>query len=240
MRIYGRNPVLEAAREGRVRKVYLARGVEPKLVRQVERLGVPIVWTSRIELAQMVGTTRHQGIVAEVDRFEAADLEAAFALAESRRAPLLLVLVDGVTDPRNFGAIIRSAEALGAHGVMAESRRSAPISPVVVKASAGAALRLPIIRVTNLPREIEALKSRGVWVYGLAGEAKTPIAEAEFRGPSALVVGSEGKGLRRLVRERCDALFSIPLFGKTPSLNVAVALGIALYQAALSRDRAGV
>jgi len=236
MLIYGRRPVLEAAREGRVRRIYLARGVEPKLVREVEATGVPYQWTSRVELAQMVGTTRHQGIAAELEEVATASPEAPFERARARGEEPLLVLLDGITDPHNFGAIIRSAEALGAHGVVTEKRRSAPISPVVVKASAGAATRIPIVRVSNLPRYIEELKERGVWVYGLAGEARRTLSEADYKRPLALVVGSEGKGMRRLVREKCDELLAIPLRGETPSLNASVAAGIALYEAWRGRE----
>ena len=230
MWIYGRRPVLEAAKEGRVRRLLVARGVEPRLVRELERLGLDFEWTSRVELAQLVGTTRHQGLAAEVEAAAYAEPEAPFRLAEARGELPLLVLLDGITDPHNYGAIIRAAEALGAHGVVSEERRSAPLSPVAVKASAGAALKIPLLRVKNLSRYIEGLKDRGVWIYGLAGEAEKTLEEADYARPLAWVVGSEGKGLRRLVRETCDELLAIPLKGKTPSLNASVAAGIALYR----------
>ncbi len=230
MWIYGRRPALEAAREGRVRRILLARGVEPRLVREVEATGVPFEWTSRVELAQLVGTTRHQGIAAWVEDLAYSDPEAPFRRAESLGEMPLLVLLDGITDPQNYGAIIRSAEALGAHGVVSEERRSAPLSAATVKASAGAASRIPLVRVKNLPRYIEALKARGVWVYGLAGEAARSLEEADYRRPLALVIGSEGKGMRRLVREKCDELLRIPLRGSTPALNASVAAGIAIYR----------
>ncbi len=236
MWIYGRRPVLEAAREGRVRRILLARGVERRLVREVEATGVPYAWTSRIELAELVGTTRHQGIAAEVEEIAYAEVEAPFRRAESLGELPLLVLLDGITDPQNYGAIIRSAEALGAHGVVSEERRSAPLSAAAVKASAGAASRIPLVRVKNLPRFIEALKERGVWVYGLAGEAGRTLEEADYRRPLALVIGSEGRGMRRLVREKCDELLRIPLKGSTPSLNASVAAGIALYRVWQGRE----
>jgi len=214
--------------------VLLARGVEPRLVREVEATGVPFEWTSRVELAQLVGTTRHQGIAVElaqlvgttrhqgiaalVEDLAYSDPEAPFRRAESLGELLLLVLLDGITDPQNYGAIIRSAEALGAHGVVSEERRSAPLSAATVKASAGAASRIPLVRVKNLPRYIEELKERGVWVYGLAGEAARSLEEADYRRPLALVIGSEGKGMRRLVREKCDELLRIPLRGRNCDL----------------------
>ncbi len=235
MWIYGRRPVLEAIREGRARQVVLARGVEQRLVRELKALGVPFEWTSRVELAELLGTTRHQGIAARVEGIAFADPEAPFRRAEARGELPLLVLLDGITDPQNYGAVIRSAEALGAHGVVSEERRSAPLSPAVVKASAGAAARIPLVRVKNLPRYIEALKERGVWVYGLAGESGRSLEDADYQRPLALVIGSEGRGMRRLVRERCDELLAIPLKGRTPSLNASVAAGIALYRAQQGR-----
>ncbi len=218
-----------------MRRVLLARGVEPRLVREVEALGLPFEWTSRVELAQLVGTTRHQGIAGEVLDLGYAEPEAMFRRAEAAGELPLFVLLDGITDPQNYGAVIRTAEALGAHGVVNEARRSAPLSPAVVKASAGAAARIPLVRVKNLPRAIEELKARGVWVYGLAGEAEKSLEAADYQRPLALVIGSEGRGMRRLVRERCDEVLAIPLKGRTPSLNASVAAGIALYRAQQGR-----
>ena len=235
MWIYGRNPVLEAAREGEVRRVLVARGVERKFLKQLEAEGIRYQLVPRIELDQLVRTTRHQGIVAEVAEVPLADPEEPLRRAEARGELPLLVLLDGVTDPRNYGAILRSAEALGAHGVVSETRRSAPLSPVAIKASAGAARRIPVVQVPNLPRYIEDLKKAGVWVYGLAGEGEVALEEADYDRPLAWVVGSEGSGLRRLVRERCDQLVHIPLRGQTPSLNAAVAAGIALHWAQAAR-----
>ncbi|WP_293172735.1 23S rRNA (guanosine(2251)-2'-O)-methyltransferase RlmB [Oceanithermus sp.] len=235
MWIYGRNPVLEAAREGEVRRVLVARGVERKFLKRLEAEGIRYQLVPRIELDQLVRTTRHQGIVAEVAEVPLADPEEPLRRAKARGELPLLVLLDGVTDPRNYGAILRSAEALGAHGVVSETRRSAPLSPVAIKASAGAARRIPVVQVPNLPRYIEDLKEAGVWVYGLAGEGEVALEAADYDRPLAWVVGSEGAGLRRLVRERCDQLVHIPLRGRTPSLNAAVAAGIALHWAQAAR-----
>lgn len=235
MWIYGRNPVLEALKEGRVRRVLVARGVEGWLLRELEKLGAEYTLVPRIELDTLLRTTHHQGLAADVEEPRYASLEEAFRLAEARKEVPLLVFLDGVTDPRNYGAMIRSALALGAHGVVSEERRSAPLSPLALKASAGAALKLPVVKVKNLPRTLEEVKGRGLWVYGLdvQGE-KTPRA-LDFQRPLALVVGSEGEGMRRLVREACDELFRIPIREEAESLNAAVALGIALYAASLGR-----
>ncbi len=227
--------MLEALREGGVRRVLVARGVERKFIKRLQAEGVEFELVPRIELDRLVRTTHHQGVVAEIADVRLAEPEAPLALARKRGEKPLLVLLDGVTDPRNYGAIIRSAEALGAHGVVSESRRSAPLSAVAVKASAGAAYHLPVVQVTNLPRYIEELKAGGVWVYGLAGEAVRTLEEADYDRPLALVIGSEGSGLRRLVRERCDELVAIPLRGRVGSLNAAVAAGIAIHWAQAAR-----
>ncbi|AMA74892.1 23S rRNA methyltransferase [Thermus parvatiensis] len=235
MWIYGRNPVLEALRAGRARRVLVARGVEGWLLKELERLGAPYTLVPRIELDTLLRTTHHQGIAAEVEDPPYASLEDALRLAASRKEPPLLVALDGVTDPRNYGAMIRSALALGAHGVLSEERRAAPLSPLALKASAGAALKLPVVKVKNLPRTLKALKEEGLWVYGLDVRGEKAPWELDYARPLVLVVGSEGEGMRRLVRETCDELFRIPIREEAESLNASVALGIALYQARLAR-----
>ncbi len=235
MWIYGRNPVLEAIRTGQARRVLVARGVEAWLLRELDRLGVGYELVPRIELDTLLKTTHHQGVAALVEEPPLASLEEVLRLAEARQEPPLLVLLDGVTDPRNYGAILRTALALGAHGVVSEKRRSAPLSPLALKASAGAALKLPIVQVPNLPRTLEALKARGVWVYGLDPRGQKTLEELDHRRPLALVLGSEGEGMRRLVREGCDEVFRIPIRPEAESLNVAVALGIALYRVVQGR-----
>lgn len=236
MWLYGRNPVLEALREGRVSEVLLARGVEEAFVRDLKAKGVRVRFAPRIELDQLVGTTAHQGILAEVEDLAWADVGDILDRARSRGEDLLIVLLDGITDPRNFGAIIRSAEVLGAHGVAVEERRSAPLSPVVAKTAAGATSYLPVAQTKNLPRLIDRLKEEGVWVYGAAGEAAQDVGRVDLRGPVALVIGAEGEGLRRLVREKCDALVRIPTRGQVQSLNASVAAGILLYEAMRARE----
>ena len=235
MWIYGRNPVLEALRAGRARRVLVARGVEGWLLKELERLGAPYTLVPRIELDTLLRTTHHQGIAAEVEDPPYASPEGARRLAASRKEPPALAALDGVTDPRNYGAMIRSALALGAHGVVSEERRAAPLSPLALKASAGAALKLPVVKVKNLPRTLKALKEEGLWVYGLDVRGEKAPWELDYARPLVLVVGSEGEGMRRLVRETCDELFRIPIREEAESLNASVALGIALYQARLAR-----
>ncbi|GIW29950.1 MAG: 23S rRNA (guanosine(2251)-2'-O)-methyltransferase RlmB [Meiothermus sp.] len=235
MLIYGRNPVLEALREGRVEQVWVAKGVEAWLLKELDKLGASYQTVPRIQLDQMVRTTQHQGLVAEIAELAYADLEAPFRLAKKRGEQPLLVVLDGITDPRNYGAIIRSAFALGAHGVVTEERRSAPLSALVMKASAGTASKIPLLQVKNIPRYLEQLKQQGVWVYGTSGKAGKTIAELDYQRPLALVIGSEGEGMRRLVAEHCDELARIPLSEGAESLNAAVALGVVLYQAGINR-----
>lgn len=231
--------MLEALSEGHAERVWAARGVEQRFVRELEeaarKAGLRLEWTSRIELDQAAGTTSHQGVAAELPDVDWADPADALELAADRGERPLLVLLDGITDPRNFGAIIRSAEVLGAHGVVVEERRSPPLSAVVVKTSAGATAHLPVCRTKNLPRLIDELKEQNVWVYGAAGEGSASLAHLDFDRPLALVIGSEGEGLRRLVREKCDEIVSIPSRGKVRSLNASVAAAILIHHAVWSR-----
>jgi len=235
MLLYGRNPVLEALREGRVHELLVARGVEPSFIKELERFDVRIKYAPRIELDQLAGTTQHQGVIAEVEDLQWSSVDDILDRAEARGEQLLIVLLDGITDPRNFGAIIRSAEVLGAHGVVVEERRSAPLSPIVAKTAAGATAHLPIAQVKNLPRLIDQLKEDGVWVYGAAGEAARDLKQLDYDRRLALVIGAEGEGMRRLVREKCDELVSIPVRGKVQSLNASVAASILIYHAVSSR-----
>lgn len=242
MWLYGRNPVLEALEGGTVQHVLLAKGVEERFVRQIKKLteknNLRIEFVPRIELDQLAQTTAHQGIMAEVAELKWAQIDDILDHAEKRGDDLLIVLLDGITDPRNFGAIIRSAEVLGAHGVVVEERRSAPLSPVVAKTAAGATSYLPIAQTKNMPRLITALQeNEGVWVYGAAGEAAQDVANIDFSGKVALVIGAEGEGLRRLVREKCDDLVCIPTQGYVESLNASVAAGVMLYAVGQSRNK---
>lgn len=229
--------MLEALREGQVSRVMVAKGIQSaahkELLGAARRAGALFEEVPRIQLDQALRTTNHQGVAAELPEIPVAELPDAYRLAQRREERLLLVFLDQLTDPRNVGAIIRSAEALGAHGVIMEERRSAPLSAVVVKAAAGATSLIPIIIVTNLVRTIEEVKERGVWVYGAAppadgAQVMTPD-QVDWDRDAAIVIGSEGTGMRRLVRERCDDLVSLPMRGRIGSLNASVAAGVLLY-----------
>ncbi len=241
MLIYGRRAVLEALRGGQAERVLVARGVKPaaleELTRAAGRAGVRLDQVPRIELDRALKTTAHQGVAAELPEPRSAALDDCFALAEARGERLLLVLLDHLTDPHNVGAIIRSAEVLGAHGVVGETRRSAPLSPVVVKTAAGATSHLPVVQVANVAQTMLELKERNVWVYGADDRGALLPDQLDWDRDVALVIGSEGTGLRRLVRERCDDTVRIPVRGRVSSLNASVAAGILIYD--VVRARAG-
>ena len=234
MMIYGRNPVFEALASGSAELVLVAAGIQKRTEHEVrkaaQRADVPVRIVPRIELDTLLKTTNHQGLAAEVAETQTVTLGALIARAKEQPGYSLFVLVDHITDPRNLGAIIRSADAFGAVGVVVEERRSAPINATVAKAAAGATAHVPVAVVTNLPRAIAELKDANVWVYGAAGEAHPEsLARTDFKRDVGIVIGSEGDGLRRLVRERCDDLISIPMHGSINSLNASVAAGILLY-----------
>ncbi len=241
MLIYGINPVLEALRARRVTGLRVSSRADTR-VRQIEQLaaeqGIPLRRVSAEEIERAAGGQggRHQGVVAEVADGPAPgahDLEDLIAGAAG--APLIVVL-DGIEDPHNLGAILRTVDAAGGDGVVRQSRHAAPLGGATAKASAGAVAHVKVADVVNIARALEALKEAGVWTVGLAGDAPTRYDAMDYTMPTALVVGSEGAGLRRLVRERCDWLVSIPMRGRVQSLNVSVATGIVLFEALRQRQ----
>ncbi len=233
--VYGRNAVLEALRARRVQKVLLAMGSKGA-ANQVERLareqGVPVATVDRRELDRLAAGGNHQGAVAQVAPFRYADLDELLAVAKERGESPFLLILDCLQDPQNLGTLLRTAEAVGVHGVIIPQHRAAEVTPAVEKASAGAVEHLKIAQVTNLTQTINRLKEAGVWVMGLEdAPGATDYRQANLTGPLALVVGSEGKGISHLVRENCDFLVRLPMRGKVTSLNAAVAGSIVLYEA---------
>jgi 23S rRNA (guanosine2251-2'-O)-methyltransferase len=238
MLIYGINAVVEALRANRVRELRIAR-VTRRLEGVVRLARDRNVNVRRVPDQELAGDARggvHQGVVADVSEQPSLTIEA--LVAGARGVPLLVVL-DGVEDPRNVGAIVRTVDAAGADGVIRQSRHAAALSGAAAKASAGAVARVPLAEVVNIARALEDLKEAGVWTVGLDGSAAKSCDEVDLTLPTALVVGAEGAGLRRLVRERCDWLVSIPMRGHVGSLNVSVAAGIALYEAVRQRRARG-
>ncbi len=242
--VYGRNPVREVLRSSRrVKRLWLGATLSPAAAQEFLTLaaacGVPVECLPAHDLTRMAQTSKHQGVVAEVEPFAYADIKVILQRAERQHEPPLVVLLDGVEDPHNLGAVIRSAEAAGAHGVIIPRDRAVGVTPMVEKAAAGGASYLPVARVTNIARTMEALKAHGLWLFGATGQAGQEYTGANLTGPSALVLGSEGKGLRRLTQEKCDFLIRIPMHGKVSSLNVSVAAGILLFEARRQRLQRG-
>ena len=200
------------------------------MIQAAKANGTVIDEVENVRLSQMTQGANHQGIVAQVAAYEYADIEVLVQQAKATARRPVIVAADGITDPHNLGAIIRSAEAIGAQGIVIPQRRAVGITPTVAKVAAGALETIPVARVVNLGRSLEYLKSSGFWIYGLAAEAAQPIHKADFSAPVVLVVGAEGAGLSLSVQNLCDVLISIELTGKTPSLNASVATGMALYE----------
>ena len=237
MRIYGINPVLEALRARRATAIHVSPRADERLtavVRLAEEHDVPVRRVAADELDRLAGGARHrhQGVIAEVE--EAASFSVEDLVIAAKGAALIVVL-DGIEDPQNLGAILRTVDAAGADGVVRQSRHAARLDGAAAKASAGAVSHVKIAEVVNIARAIEDLKQAGVWTVGLAGDAPKRYDEVDLTVPTAVVVGAEGAGLRRLVRERCDWLVSIPMQGHVESLNVSVATGIALFEAIRQR-----
>lgn len=238
--IEGRNALTEALKSGRtIDKVFVASGDTDKALARLSAMakdaGAVVVATDRRKLDQMSPTGAHQGIMAQVAAHEYATLDEIMQRAEEKGEAPLVVLCDELSDPHNLGAILRTAECAGAHGVIIPKRRSVGLTAVVAKTSAGAVEYMPVARVSNMASAIRELKERGVWVFGTAAEAKTDIYHADLKGPAAIVIGNEGQGMSRLVAESCDVLVSIPMKGNISSLNASAAASILLYEAVRQR-----
>ena len=238
----GRNAVQEALAAGRpIDKLYIAAGETDRalarLASMAREAGAAVVETDRRKLDQLSATGAHQGVIAMVAAHAYATVDEILERAKSRGEAPLIVVCDELSDPHNLGAIIRTAECAGAHGVVIPKRRSVGLTAAVGKASAGAVEYLPVARVTNLASFLEDIKARGVWVYA-ADMDGSDWCQTDFSGPAALVVGSEGFGVSRLVKEKSDFIVSLPMKGKINSLNASVACGILCYE--ISRQRAGI
>lgn len=241
--VLGRNPVVECLRAGvPATALYVAMGTEAdervtESVQIAADSGIPILEVPRPDLDRMSSNALHQGLALQVPPYDYAHPDDLLATARSDGAPALLVALDNISDPRNLGAIVRSVAAFGGHGVVIPQRRSASVTAVAWRTSAGAAARLPVARATNLNRTLKSLADNGIQVVGLDAHGDTTLDELDATGPTVVVVGSEGKGLSRLVRENCDAVVSIPMAGPTESLNASVAAGVVLAEIARQRRR---
>jgi 23S rRNA (guanosine2251-2'-O)-methyltransferase len=241
--VLGRNPVLECLRAGvPATALFVVPGADAdervvESVRRAADLGISILEVPRTDLDRMSPNGRHQGIALQVPPYDYAHPDDLLAAATDDTRPALLVALDNISDPRNLGAIVRSVAAFAGHGVVIPQRRSASVTAVAWRTSAGAATRVPVARATNLNRTLKNWADAGLQVIGLDAGGDTPIDELDAAGPVVVVVGSEGKGLSRLVRENCDAVVSIPMAGLTESLNASVAAGVVLAEIARQRRR---
>jgi 23S rRNA (guanosine2251-2'-O)-methyltransferase len=237
--IYGINPVMEALRGKRRVFELFARKEGGKRLEEVISLataqGVPVRFREKNDLARISATEHHQGVVLRVEEFAYADLRDLLSLCRESDHPGLILVLDGIQDPHNLGALIRSAACAGAHGVVIPKDRAVAVTPAAEKASAGSAGRIPVARVSNIAQALEELKKEGFWVYGAAGEAGVSVFRQAFPGPTVFVVGNEGEGLRRLVREKCDLLVSIPMAPGANSLNASVSGAILLFETVRQR-----
>jgi len=238
--IEGRNAVIEALRAGvQIDKIYLMKGETDKTLGHIastaRAAGIVVVDADRRKLDNMSRTHAHQGVIALASVREYSTVEDILQSAADKGEPPLLVVCDEISDPHNLGAIIRTAECAGAHGIVIPKRRSVGLTAIVAKTSAGAVSHMPVARVPNIAALLKDLKKQGVWVFGTAAGGNTTLYDADLKGPAAIVIGSEGDGMTRLVTENCDFLVSIPMKGRINSLNASAAAAILLYEAVRQR-----
>lgn len=231
----GRNPVLEALRAGRsINKILIAEGSNIGSIKEIMALArekkVLLQFVDKKQLDHISQGENHQGLIAYAAPKDYVDWDEILLEARRKEEIPLILMLDGIEDPHNFGAILRTADAAGVHGVIIPKHRAVPLTAGVAKASAGAVEYVPVARVTNLAQVMEKLKGEGCWIVGADAEAKTLHCDADLSGPLVVVVGNEGKGLGKLVKEKCDFLVSVPMMGKINSLNVSVAAAVILYE----------
>lgn len=242
--IVGKNPVTEALRAGReINKIWIherARSTNEPLIRLARQNGVNVQAVPKKKLDQLAETTNHQGVVASVAAHRYAEMDELFRRAEEKGEPPFFVVLDEIEDPHNLGAILRTADAAGVHGVIIPKRRSPGLTSVVAKTSAGAVEFVPVVRVTNLARTMDELKKRGLWFAGADAAGREDYRKADFNVAIGLVIGNEGKGISRLIKEKCDFLVKLPMAGRVSSLNASVAAALLMYEVYRHRDSRGV
>lgn len=239
--IEGRNPVLEALKAGRpIGKILLAKtserhGVIAEILHLSREKGVPVEYVERQAIARLTQTGASQGIIALTTAKEYADLDELLAIPGEKKQPALFIILDGIEDPHNLGAILRTADAAGVHGVIIRERRAVGLTPVVEKASAGALEYVPVARVANISQTIETLKKQNIWVTGIDQSGDKGYTRIDYKIPTAIVIGGEGKGISDLVKKNCDFLARIPMKGRISSLNASVAAGVVMYEVVRQR-----
>ena len=239
--IEGRNPVIEALRAGRpISKILMDRNVQmhgaaAQILQLSKSRGVPVELVDKQSIDRQSVTGSSQGVIAFAAAKDYVSLDDLFSISQDKREPALYLVLDGIEDPHNLGAILRTAEATGVHGVVIRERRAVGLTPVVVKASAGAVEYIPVAMVTNISQAMITLKKNNVWVTGIDMAGEQGYSQVDFNLPTAIVIGGEGKGLSELARKRCDSIASIPMKGKVSSLNASVAAGVVMYEALRQR-----
>lgn len=241
--IEGKNPVLEALRAGHpLSKILLdknlkSHGTLTEILHLSRAKGIPVEYVERQIIDRQSSTTSHHGVIAYASAKEYVNLDDLATISKEKNEPPLYLILDGIEDPQNLGAILRTAEATGVHSVIVRSRRAVGLTPAVAKASAGAIEYVPVARVANISQTIEKLKKNNIWVIGIDMTGELDYSQVDFKLATAIVVGSEGKGLSALVRQRCDSVAFIPMRGKITSLNASVAAAVVLYEALKQRGR---
>jgi 23S rRNA (guanosine2251-2'-O)-methyltransferase len=240
MIIYGKNPVKEALESDQpVNKIYIIKGKKTtfisKLFQTARQKGIPVREIEKNKLQDMAGDSGHQGVIAVLSQVSYAEIEDIFKRAKEKNDLPLIAILDEIQDPHNLGAIIRSAEAFGFHGIIIPKNRATGLTETVTRTSAGAVAHIPIVRITNLASTIDELKKGNVWIVGTEQEAKELFYEADLNRSLGVVIGSEGKGIRPLIKKKCDFLVSIPMIGKVNSLNASVAAAIVFCEARTQR-----
>jgi 23S rRNA (guanosine2251-2'-O)-methyltransferase len=238
----GRKPVMEALRAGRpLERILILRGTHGSTIEEIRRLaeqrGITILDSEKLHFREFTPEALTQGVIAFAPQKKAAELEDILEGIKQRGETGFVLILDQIEDPQNLGALIRTAECAGAHGVILPRHHAAPINETVIKASAGATEHIPVAEVTNIVAAIEDLKQAGFWVVGLAGDGEKVYSQVDYTVPIAFVVGSEGRGIRRLVKEHCDHLIRIPLYGKVESLNASVAGALGMFEVVRQREK---
>jgi len=244
-RLEGKNTILEALKANRpINRIYMEKDSRDHLMGRIFAMArerdIVVSFVEKGKLDRMSLTRNHQGVIADVSPYAYVEVDDILKRAEEMKQPPLLFILAGITDPNNLGSIIRTAECAGVHGIILPKRRSAGLTPVAAKVAAGAAEHIPIARVTNLTRTIEDLKRAGIWIAGADACGETVYNRYDYRDAMAIVIGSEGEGISRLVRESCDVLIKIPMYGEINSLNASIAAALIAFQAAGRREEAGI
>lgn len=234
--IAGRNPVIELLRSGRsVSKITIAQGAQiegmTELLRLASERGIPVGYAARVVLDRDAGGASHQGVIAYAAARKELGFDDLVVISKEKNEQPFYIILDGMEDPHNFGAIIRTAEAVGVHAVLIRARREVGLTPVVAKASAGAVEYVPVIIVSNITQTIIELQKKGIWVTGIEAEGKAVYTDLDYKSPTAIVIGGEGNGISDLVKRHCDFLASIPMRGRISSLNASVAAALVMYEA---------